>query len=219
MIKIGVFDSGIGGLSVKEAIEKALPQAEVIFISDKLHVPYGDKPMDEVFGYVLPIVLELEAQKCDVVVIACNTVTTNLIGRLRSATNVPLIGIEPMIKPAAATTKTGVVAVCATPATLTSERYRWLKFTHAQGIKVLEPDCRQWAYMIEHSQLNAAELHRQINEVCEQGADVIVLGCTHYHWIQDEIQQIAKDRAVVIQPEQAIVARLKHVLTDRGLLP
>lgn len=125
MAKIGVFDSGIGGLSVKLAIEKALPEAEVLFRSDREHMPYGDKPPQEVLGYVVPVLSALAREGCDVIVIACNTVTTNHIEELRRRLAVPLIGIEPMVKLAAEQTKTGVVAVCATPATLASERYLW----------------------------------------------------------------------------------------------
>jgi glutamate racemase len=175
-------------------------------------VPYGDKPPAEVLGYVAPLLEGLVAQGCDVVVIACNTVTTQHIAALRQRIQVPLVGIEPMVKPAAAATKTGVIAVCATPGTLTSERYAWLKREFAQGVTVLEPDCGRWAYMVEHNQVNEAEIKRQIDEICDAGADVIVLGCTHYLWIEELLKRLAVERAVVIQPEQPVVARLKHVL-------
>lgn len=214
MTKVGVFDSGIGGLSVVKAIERAMPDAEVLFRSDRAHMPYGDKSPQEVLGYVLPILEEMEQQGCQVIVIACNTVTTTHIKELRQRIKVPLVGIEPMVKPAAEQTKTGVVAVCATPATLASERYTWLKETYAQGVKVLEPDCSRWAYMIEHNQVNEAKLGEQINDVCQQGADVIVLGCTHYHWIEKLIKRLVHDRAAVIQPEEAVVAQLKRVIQE-----
>lgn len=212
MSVIGVFDSGIGGLSVANAIRAALPNDEVIFVSDRQHVPYGDKPPEVVLGYVVPILEDLVRQGCAVIVIACNTVTTNHITELRRRIPVPLIGIEPMVKPAAAATKTGVIAVCATPATLRSSRYHQLKQQYAQGITVLEPDCTAWAYAIEHNQLNKAHLSKQITDLCNQGADVIVLGCTHYHWIEEVIRQIAAERSVVVQPEQPVIRRLKHVL-------
>lgn len=212
MVKIGVFDSGIGGLSVVKAIERELPGAEVLFRSDREHMPYGDKPPEEVLGYVVPILESLAAQGCEVIVIACNTVTTNHIEELRKRINVPLIGIEPMVKPAVEQTKSAVIAVCATPATLGSKRYDWLKETYAKGVKVIEPDCSRWAYMIENNQVNEEMLASQINDVCEQGADVIVLGCTHYHWIEKLIHRIANGRAKIIQPEQAVVAQLKRVL-------
>ena len=212
MAKIGVFDSGLGGLSVAESIKKALPQHDVIFMNDSQHMPYGDKPLPQVRDFVLPVLQKLVEQGCDCIVIACNTVTTNFITELRDQISVPLIGIEPMVKPAAAQTTTGVIAVCATPRTLGSPRYQWLKQTYAADKTVIEPDCSQWAYMIEHNQINDQKIAEQIDQLCEAGADVIVLGCTHYHWIQEKIQAMAKDRAIVIQPEQAVIAQVQRVL-------
>lgn len=212
MSRIGVFDSGIGGLSVAKAIENAFPGDKVLFASDKEHMPYGDKSPSQVLVFVLPILEQMVQEGCDVIVIACNTVTTTLIEELRARVPVPLVGIEPMVKPAAAKTKSGIIAVCATPATLASGRYAWLKVTFAQGVTVLEPDCSQWAYMIEHNQVNESKLRTQISELCDAGADVIVLGCTHYHWIEDIIQQIAAERAVAIQPEAPVLAQLRRVL-------
>jgi glutamate racemase len=212
MSTIGVFDSGIGGLSFAHAVEKLLPNNRVIYVNDHEHMPYGDKTSDEVFNLVVPILQNLAEQGCEAIVIACNTVTTTHIEALRKIIPIPLVGIEPMVKPAAKQTKTGIIAVCATPATLDSKRYAWLKATYAHGVKVVEPDCSKWAYMIEHDQINEAQIRKQITDVCHQGADVIVLGCTHYHWIEDVIQGIAGERAVVVQPEQPVIEQLKRVL-------
>ncbi|HSD55742.1 MAG TPA: glutamate racemase [Candidatus Saccharimonadales bacterium] len=212
MATIGVFDSGIGGLSVARAIEKALPEDAVLYVSDREHMPYGDKTSKEVFTLVVPILQQLVERGCNAIVIACNTVTTTHIEDLRKIIPVPLVGMEPMIKPAAEQTQTGVVAVCATPATLSSKRYAWLKETYTQGITVIEPDCSTWAYMIEHDQVNEAQIKQQITELCDQNADVIVLGCTHYHWIEDVIQSVAAERAVVVQPEQPVIRQLLRVL-------
>lgn len=210
--KIGVFDSGIGGLSVAQAIQTALPQAEVIFVNDSQHIPYGDKTPAVLLSLVAPILHDLVKQGCEVIVIACNTVTTALITQLRSELPVPLIGMEPMVKPAAAQTKSGIIAVCATPLTLASTRYAWLKQAYATDILVLEPACNQWASMIEHNQINEQLIRQQIDALCAEGADVIVLGCTHYHWIESIIASTAAGRAIVIQPEKAVIARLKHLL-------
>lgn len=199
-------------MSVANAIQKAMPESTVVYMDDRDHMPYGDKTPEQVLALVTPILRSLVAQGCEAIVIACNTVTTNHIEHLRSSIPVPLIGIEPMVKPAAEQTKTGIVCVCATPATLGSERYAWLKATYAKGVQVIEPDCSTWAYMIEHNQMNDDLLRQQINEVCDQGADVIVLGCTHYHWIEDVIRSIASERAVVVQPEQPVIAQLRRVL-------
>lgn len=213
-MKIGVFDSGVGGLAIAEAIRKALPNYEIKYVEDHEHVPYGDKTREQLLGFVKPILQNLVSEDCEVIVIACNTVTTTIIEELRKQISVPLIGIEPMIKPAAKITKTNAIAVCATPTTLKSKRYVWLKETYAEGIKVLEPDCSQWAMMIEDNQINEKTISEQINNACSQNADVIVLGCTHYHWIEEIIRKVTKGRAVVIQPEQAVIRQLKKVISQ-----
>lgn len=211
-IKVGVFDSGIGGKSVARYLESNVAGIEAFFREDSKHLPYGDKPMDEVLGYVLPILKKMEAEGCRVIVVACNTVTTNLIEVLRREVNIPLIGMEPMVKPAAKITKTGTIAVCATPATLASKRYKWLLDNYAGGLKVVQPDCSNWTRMIETNRVDREYIRKQIEDVCKQGADVIVLGCTHYHWIEEDIKEMAEGRAQVIQPEQYIAERLQVVL-------
>lgn len=213
-MKIGVFDSGVGGLSVANAVQAALPEAEVVLRQDKEHVPYGLRAPDELLSFVVPIFQAMADEGCRVIVVACNTVTTTLITELRQRFNIPLIAVEPMVKPAAALTKTKVIAVCATPTTLASDRYMWLKQTYAGDIAVLEPDCSDWAAMIEQKQMNEAVLEERISEVLDKNADVIVLACTHYHWIEEEIDALAKGRAQVIQPETAIIEELMRVLAQ-----
>ncbi len=213
-LKIGVFDSGVGGLSVVKAIKRSLPDAEVTFRNDAEHVPYGDRDIEEIYKFTKPILQSLLAEGCRVIVIACNTVTTNLIDRLRQELPVPLVGMEPMVKPAAAATKKGVIAVCATPRTLSSSRYKWLKEEYAKGIKVLEPDCNDWSSMIENNRVDREKVAKTINQVIHDGADQIVLGCTHYHWIEQVIKDLAEGRAKVIQPEIPTVEQLKRVLAQ-----
>lgn len=211
-MKIGVFDSGIGGKSVANAIQQALPMAEVLFVNDSTHVPYGTRTPEEIYGFIEPIFQDLFAAQCDVIVVACNTVSTTLIERLRAQFSIPLIAMEPMVKPAAAETKTGVIAVCATPTTLASPRYAWLKEQYASHITLIEPDCSDWSYLIEKNEMTAQKIQHAIAPALDQGADVIVLGCTHYHWIEEDIITIAQGRAVVLQPEQPVIAQLKRVL-------
>jgi glutamate racemase len=211
-MKIGVFDSGVGGLSVANAIEKALPEHQVILREDKAHVPYGFRSPEEIFGFVVPIFEELINDGCQVIVVACNTVSTTLISRLRERFDVPLVAVEPMVKPAAALTRSGIIAVCATPTTLASTRYAWLKEQYAIGITVLQPDCGDWPLMIENRQLDWQKIAERTNEVLTAGADVIVLACTHYHWIEGEITALAAGRAQVLQPEAAIIRQLSRVL-------
>ena len=194
-MKIGVFDSGVGGLSVANAIRKALPDAEVVLREDKAHVPYGTRSPEEILGFVVPIFQDLIDEGCQVIVVACNTVTTTLITELRQRFDIPLVAIEPMVKPAAALTKSKVIAVCATPTTLASARYAQLKQEFATDITVLEPDCSDWSSMIEVKQIDQQVIAQRINQTLEAGADVIVLACTHYHWIEDEIVDLAAGKA------------------------
>lgn len=211
-MKIGVFDSGIGGLSVANAIKAALPEHEVIFKNDAKHVPYGSRSMDEVLSFTLPILQSLVMEGAQCIVIACNTVSTNLIEPLRNLIDVPLIAMEPMVKPAAEQTTTGVIAICATPATLKSERYAWLKATYAAGISVLEPDCSTWAAMIETNAVDTTVIQTLVRNMLDHHADIIVLGCTHYHWIEDLITKTAGEKAKVLQPERPVIAEVTRVL-------
>lgn len=211
-MKIGVFDSGIGGLSVANAIEKALPEHHIIFMNDQQHVPYGSKSLAEIEQYAFPIFEALVYRGCEVIVVACNTVSMLLIKKLRAHFDVPFIALEPMVKPAAEATKTGVIAVCATPATLASQRYAELKTTYAKDIKIIEPDCSDWSYMIEHKTVDDQKIRARVTSTLAKNADVIVLGCTHYHWIEKEIKEVVGDRAQVIQPEQATIKQLKRVI-------
>lgn len=211
-MKIGVFDSGVGGLSVAKAIRVALPEHIVIYKNDRKNVPYGTKTPDTLFGLITPIFDEFVEEGCDVIVIACNTVSTTLIDRLRERYTVPLIGLEPMVKPASKMTKSGMFVVCATPTTLSSRRYQELKETYASDMTIIEPDCSNWAALIEENLMNEAEIRKAIEPAVKRGADVIVLGCTHYHWIDSEIQKVAGNRAAVIHPEAAVIRRLKTIL-------
>ena len=211
-MKIGVFDSGVGGLSVAQAVEKELPQADILFVNDQDNVPYGTKDPEQLLKLVGPLLSDMAEQGCDVIIVACNTVTTTIIEALRAAITVPLIGMEPMVKPAAETTISRVIAVCATPTTLASSRYNWLKTTYAGGVQVLEPDCSDWSRMIENKRVDRQKIVHIIEKVCRQGADVIVLGCTHYHWIEDLIRETADGRAAVLQPEVPVIVQLKRVL-------
>lgn len=210
-MKIGVFDSGVGGLSVAWAIQQSFPADNVEYVSDTKNVPYGDKTPEQMAQAALQVLRPL-AERSDLIVLACNSLTTNCIKQLRTELPVPLVGIEPMVESAALRTRSGVIAVCATPATLHSERYKSLKQRFAAGMQVIEPDCSQWARMIESNDIERSEVKQLVDEVCGQGADVIVLGCTHYHWIEQLIREIAGGRAVVLQPEQAIIKRLASVI-------
>lgn len=213
-IKVGVFDSGVGGQSVANAIKAEMPGLEVILKEDKQHLPYGSRPIEEIHGFIRPIFQEFLDEGCRVIVVACNTVTTNLISQLRREFPVPMVGMEPMVKPAAERSKTGIISVCATPRTLSSERYGWLKQEFAKKIEVLEPECSDWAMMIENNRVEREKVAKTIEDLISQAADEIVLGCTHYHWIEELIKEIARGRAEVIQPEKPAIDQLKRVLAQ-----
>ncbi len=215
-MKIGVFDSGIGGESIVNVIRAAIPEHQVVYANDSKNVPYGNKTPNQLLPLVLPILQDLEQQGCAVIVIACNTVSTTIITELRGSIRTPLIEVEPMVKTASGLTKTKTIAVCATPTTLASPRYAELKKQYAPNMTVLEPDCGDWSSMIESDQLDHEQVERRIRSVCSAGADVIVLGCTHYHWIQQEIEETAAEfpGVMVIQPEEPIIARLRKVLSQ-----
>jgi glutamate racemase len=212
-MKLGVFDSGIGGEAVAAALQTTFPAAEMIVVNDRQHVPYGDKSADEVIRLTDAAIQPLLDAECDVIILACNTATAAAIETLR--THYPhqkFIGIEPMIKAAAKITKNATIAVCATPATLQSDRYHQLVEKFGTGLNIIEPDCRTWASMIESNQINHRHIRDTITTACNEGADVIVLGCTHYHWIKEFIMEIVGDRAVVLEPSEAIGRRVAMLL-------
>ena len=214
-MKLGIFDSGIGGEALIKPLQETFPDAEIITVNDRAHLPYGDRTRDEVIQLTNTAIQPLLQAACDVIIIACNTATVNAIGSLREKyPNQKFVGIEPMIKPAAELTKTHIIAVCATPAALGSDRYHQLVETYGRHLEIIEPDCSQWAYWIENNQLNRLHIEQVINDACNRGADVIVLGCTHYHWIKDLIIEVAAGRAEVIEPSEAIGRRVRSLISE-----
>lgn len=204
-MKIGVFDSGIGGKSVANALKKAYKNSDIIFVSDPGNLPYGTKTPNQLKLLITPKLDELLKNKVETVVIACNTVSTTILDYVKDYVSIPVLGVVPMIKEASLLTKKNTIAVCATPTTLGSAVYADLKNKFAKNLKVIEPDCSRWTRMIEDNKVDREEISQIVNNACESGADVIVLGCTHYHWIEDLIKQIAGSRAVIIQPESKLV--------------
>ncbi|MEO5691069.1 MAG: aspartate/glutamate racemase family protein [Candidatus Saccharimonadales bacterium] len=210
-MNIGVFDSGIGGKSVANSLTQAFPNATIDYVHDAEHMPYGDKTPDEVRMLTDRAIQPLLG--CDVIVIACNTATALAIEYLRNTYKHQLfIGLEPMIKPAVTLTKTGVITVCATPGTLTSDRYKNLKERFAQYVTVIEPDCSEWAYMIEHNQIDDQKIRDMVTISHEKNSDVIVLACTHYHWIRERIEDLAGPEITVLDPSEAIAHRVVDIL-------
>lgn len=213
-MKLGVFDSGIGGEAVTASLRQAFPQAEVITINDHEHVPYGSRTSEDVIKLTDTALQPLLNANCDVIVLACNTATAAAIEILRERyPEQQFIGLEPMVKPASLSTQSNVICICATPTTLASERYQNLKQKYAATITVIEPDCSGWATMIEQNDINEQLIEKTIDTACLKGADIIVLACTHYHWIRKLIERVAAGRAVVLDPSGAIVRRVKALLS------
>jgi len=213
-MKLGIFDSGIGGEAVAASLQKAFPDAELLIVNDRKNVPYGSKTPSEVVTLTDAAIQPLLAAQCDVIILACNTASAAAIEILREKyPSQKFIGLEPMVKTAAALTKNGTIAICATPTTLASNRYKRLIATHGSHLTILEPDCSAWAYMIENNQVNHEEIKQIVDSICNRGADVIVLGCTHYHWIKDLISELSVGRARVIEPSEAIARRVASLLS------
>lgn len=212
-MRIGVFDSGIGGEAVAANLRHEFPDADIMTVSDREHVPYGNRSPEEIIELTDSAIAPLFQSGCDVIVLACNTATAVAIDTLRERhPTQPFIGLEPMVKPAAALSNTGVIAVFATPTTLASQRYLETKREHAANVTVLEPDCSEWAALIEADDMNREKIEDVVNDCLVSGADVIVLGCTHYHWIKHEIVETAELHAAVLEPSEAIARRVRELL-------
>ncbi len=212
-MKLGIFDSGIGGEAIAATLRSDFPTADIITVNDCANMPYGDKTPDEIIKLTDNAIKPLLTASCDIIVLACNTATALAIETLRAKyPSQKFIGIEPMVKTAAKLTKSKIVAVCTTPATLASPRYHKLVDKFGKNINIIEPDCSSWAQMIENDKINHQLIKNVVDNVCTKGADVIVLGCTHYHWIKDSIVGMSSGRAQVIEPSEAIGNRVKYLL-------
>ncbi|WP_120004207.1 glutamate racemase [Nesterenkonia muleiensis] len=211
-MKIGVFDSGAGGEAVAATLRELLPHAVVSTASDREHVPYGSRSDAEVLHLTDRAIQPLLRAGCEVIVLACNTATAAAVEHLRQdypAT--PFVGLEPMVKPASAITRSKSIIVCATPATLRSRRYQRLKDTWGGGVNIVEPDCADWAAAIERGEPETIDLEPLRLLVQQRAADVVVLGCTHYHWIKHRVQQAAGAEVTVLEPTDAIAAQIRRV--------
>jgi glutamate racemase len=228
---IGVFDSGLGGLSVLSAIVGQATQADLLYCADTAYLPYGNKSPETIRQRVVDIGHYLLDQGCTTLVVACNTATVSAVHDLRRTvpTQVAVIGVEPGIKPAALSTQSGQIAVLVTPATARSDRLAQLIAEHAQGVRVHIVPCPDWASRVETLRLDeegfAAQLrndaHRLLLPLIAQGVDCMVLGCTHYSFLRkplaavcgEDVQWIDVAQAVARQtlrrhPQQAGQARL-----------
>lgn len=211
-MRIGVFDSGIGGEAIANTIRTMLPHAEVVSVNDHKNVPYGNREPKDIINLTNIAIQPLIRADCDAIVIACNTATTVAISSLRlTYPNQHFVGIEPMIKPASQMTKTGNIAVCATTRTLESDRYKGLKTTWANNITVIEPDCSKWAGLIEQGESDKIDIKSFITGLVLKKVDVIVLGCTHFHWLK-QIMINEAPNITILEPSDSIVERIKALV-------
>lgn len=219
---IGVFDSGVGGLSVLRQIRLLLPAEDVCYLADQAHVPYGRRPLEEVRRFAVGVVDWLLERECKLIVVACNTASAAALHPLRGAyPGVPFVGMEPAVKPAAEVTRSRIVGVLATPATFRGELYRSVVGRFAAGIEVLEVPLPGLVERIEAGDLAGAETRRIIADgvapLRASGADSIVLGCTHYPFVIDLIAEAAGPRVRVIDPSGAVARQVARLLVERGL--
>lgn len=213
---IGVFDSGLGGLSVLAAIAHALPRADLVYLADSAHVPYGDKTDGFITGRVLTIGRHLATSGCNLLVVACNTATTAAIQALRDhLPDVPVVGVEPGVKPAAQSSPARHIAVLATEATARSPRLRHLVEHHANGARVDIVPCPGWATHVETLQPDTAafraEVTGKIESLLDAGADRLVLGCTHYAFLAPIIAPLLAGRAELIDVSAAIARQVMRL--------
>lgn len=215
---IGIFDSGVGGLSVLRTIRAQMPGELLIYLGDQCHVPYGPRRIEEVQGFADEITRFLMANGAGLIVVACNTASAAALKYLRQTfPEVPFVGMEPAIKPAAEQTHSGVVGVLATPATFQGALYASVLERFAQGVTVLQDTCPGLVGQVEKGELETPEtesiLRMALSPMLERGIDTVVLGCTHYPFVIPLIKRIVGPDVRVIDPAPAVarqVGRLLH---------
>ena len=229
---VGFFDSGVGGLCILEAFERLCPDERTEYIADSKNCPYGNKPAEEIVRLSEANVRKLLAKGCKMIVVACNTATAAAIDYLRAKyPEVPFVGLEPAVKPAALRSKSGVVAVLATQGTFNGRLYRETSARFAKGITVIATVADEFVAEVERlgrrkiDELPTKErarlekiVRRRIEPLLAAGADHLVLGCTHFPHLKPIIESVAAGRAAVIDPSDAVARQAKRVLVERGLL-
>jgi glutamate racemase len=226
---IGVFDSGIGGLSILKYIRASLPHEDLLYFADSGHAPYGGKAEEQIVVRALAIAEFLTRYRVKALVVACNTATAAAIKALRERyPELPVVGVEPGLKPAAASTKSGIVGVLATERTLSSAKFNQLREQIASATKVrfLPQACIGLADQVEKGELHSAAtaelVRRYVEPLLEQGADTLVLGCTHYPFvrplIEESIARITSQPVTIIDTGEPVARQLLRLLSEGGLL-
>lgn len=219
---IGVFDSGVGGLSVWREIVRALPHEDTVYVADQAHVPYGPRGETEIRDFCAGIAGFLVERGCKAIVVACNTASAAALKHLRETLpHLPVIGMEPAVKPAAALTKSGVVGIMATPATFQGRLFNATAGRHAAGIHLVNQVCAGLAEQVEAGHLDGPEtealLRQCLEPILAAGADTVVLACSHYPFVIEPIRRIVGPGVTVIDPAPAIARHLANVLAHDGL--
>jgi glutamate racemase len=218
---VGVFDSGLGGLSVLRAVRAALPHEPLVYVADSLYAPYGERDDDFIVDRTMAIGEWLVARGAKALVVACNTATAQSIAFVREHLSIPLIGVEPGVKPAAALSKTRVVGVLATAVTLRSLRFQALLDRHAADCRFLCQPGHGLVQAVERCDTRSPELMAllagYLQPMLDAGADTLVLGCTHYPFLDEAIRSIAGDRLQIVDTSVAIARQLERQLDLHGL--
>lgn len=219
---IGIFDSGVGGTSIWKEIHALLPNEHTIYLADSLNAPYGQKGKDKIIELSTKNTELLIQKGCKLIVVACNTATTNAIDYLRHQYNIPFIGIEPAIKPAALQSKTKTIGILATKGTLSSELFSKTSSLYASGIEVIEKNGEGIVQLIESGQLNSDEmkslLKLYLQPMLDANIDYLVLGCTHYPYLIPQLIELLPKHVKIIDSGEAVARQTKAVLKQKELL-
>lgn len=219
---IGIFDSGVGGLSVLREIRDQFPREDLIYIADQIHVPYGIRSRQQVLEYSEGIIRFLIREGVKIIVLACNTASAVALADLRKKyPDLPFVGMEPAVKPAAEETSTGVVGVLATPATFQGDLYATTVEKFARGVKVLQDTCPGLVDQIESGKIDHPRtreiLQKALDPMLKQNVDKVVMGCTHYPFVIPIIKEIVGDQVRVIDPAPAVARQTGRLLESYSL--
>lgn len=218
---VGVFDSGVGGLSVLHHIREQLPHEDLLYVADSAHAPYGIKTQAQIQERSLLLSEFLLSQGAKALVIACNTATAAAAASLRERFDIPIVGMEPAVKPAVAATRSGVVGVLATSGTLQSARFAALLESYGQGVRVVTQAAHGLVECVERGELDTKVtrglLWKYLEPLLEEGADTVVLGCTHYPFLRPTIESLVGGQVAIIDTGSAVARQLRRRLDSSGL--
>lgn len=213
---IGIFDSGVGGTSIWKEIKKLLPNEATIYLADSKNAPYGQKSQEEILQLSIKNTELLLSKGCKIIVVACNTATTNTINYLRENYDVPFIGIEPAMKPAALQSNSKTIGVLATKGTLSSSLFNSTSEIHASGIKIVEQEGKGLVPLIEQGKIDSQETRKLLQDflkpMLEEGIDYLVLGCTHYPYLIPVLREILPKHVKIIDSGEAVARQTKAIL-------